>query len=70
MMKCNVYLWLLVLFVLTSCTTSSIATGPGYKTQASPVVIENADPLDVSIAVFNPGIPAESDEYGNKGIFP
>ena len=70
MKKYNVYLSLLVLFVLTSCTTSSIAAGPGYKTQASPVVIENADPLDVSIAVFNPGIPAESDEYGNKGIFP
>ena len=70
MKKYNIYLSLLVLFFLTSCTTSSVATGPSYKTQASPVVIENADPLDVSIAVFNPGIPAESDEYGKKGIFP
>tara|TARA_Y100000590_G_scaffold460155_1_gene618837 strand:- start:7067 stop:8302 length:1236 start_codon:yes stop_codon:yes gene_type:complete len=72
MNKYKIYLSLAIMLIMTACSTTSVSTGASYRSQSSsPVVIENADPLDVSIAVFNPGIPVETDgEYGSKGIYP
>ena len=63
---------ILLIVFLVSCTSPSGGNyGPDYKSSSStPVVIENVNPLDVSIAVFNPGIPTDSDEYGAKGVWP
>jgi predicted small secreted protein len=70
----NILLIMLIAF-LAGCTTTSGA-GPQYqsgteKNQAAAggVVSENHDPFDVSIGVFNPGLPKAST-YGESGIWP
>ena len=63
---------ILLVALLASCASPSGGNyGPAYESSSStPVVIENVEPLDVSIAVFNPGIPSDTDEYGAKGVWP
>ena len=63
---------ILLVALLASCASPSGGNyGPAYESSSStPVVVENVDPLNVSIAVFNPGIPSDTDEYGAKGVWP
>ena len=63
---------ILLVTLLTSCASPSGGNyGPAYESSSStPVVIENVEPLDVSIAVFNPGITSDNEEYGAGGVFP
>ena len=52
---------ILLVALLASCASPSGGNyGPAYESSSStPVVIENVEPLDVSIAVFNPGITSD-----------
>ena len=63
---------ILLVALLASCASPSGGNyGPTYESSSStPVVIENVEPLDVSIAVFNPGITSDNEEYGAGGVFP
>jgi len=63
---------ILLVTLLASCSSPSGGNyGPAYESSSStPVVIENVEPLDVSIAVFNPGITSDKEEYGAGGVFP
>mgnify|MGYP006154839227 CR=1 FL=1 len=63
---------IILMTLLASCASPSGGNyGPAYESSSStPVVVENVDPLDVSIAVFNPGIPSGTDEYGAGGVWP
>ncbi|SVB16054.1 uncharacterized protein METZ01_LOCUS168908, partial [marine metagenome] len=58
--------------LLASCASPSGGNyGPAYESSSStPVVVENVEPLDVSISVFNPGITSDKEEYGAKGVWP
>ena len=45
---------ILIVLFLTACASSG-GTGPQYQYQDK-VVIENAEPFDVAIGVFDPGL--------------
>ena len=72
-MKRNFYL-LSFMLILGACATTS--TGPSYQSldQKAKKSIEdafvNSDPFDVSIGVFNPGIPTNASDYGEDGVWP
>ena len=72
-MKRNLYLLSFIL-ILGACATTS--TGPSYQSldQKAKKSIEdafvNSDPFDVSIGVFNPGIPTNASDYGEDGVWP
>ena len=63
---------ILLVALLASCASSSGGNyGPAYESSSStPVVVENVEPLDVSISVFNPGITSDKEEYAAGGVFP
>lgn len=59
---------LLVMLILTACASTS-GTGPQYQYQ-SKVVLENIEPFDVAIGVFNPGLVGDASTYGEGGVWP
>ena len=63
----NILLMLLLAFV-SGCATNS-GVGPNYQYDSEKVDIANAEPFDVSVGVFNPGLPKQSS-YGEEGIWP
>jgi len=67
-MKNENILIILLLAFLAGCATNS-GVGPNYQYDSEKVDIANAEPFDVSIGVFNPGLPEQSS-YGEKGIWP
>ena len=54
--------------MITGCATTA-GTGPQYQSNTEKVVIENAEPFDISIGVFNPGL-VDASTYGEDGIWP
>lgn len=67
----NIRSLLLITFLVSCGSPSGGNYGPSYgSSSSSPVVIENVDPLDISIAVFNPGIQTDKEEYAPGGVFP
>ena len=59
---------LLVMLILTACASTS-GTGPQYQYQ-NKVVLENIEPFDVAIGVFNPGLVGNASAYGEGGVWP
>ncbi len=59
---------LLVILILTACASTS-GTGPQYQYQ-NKVVLENIEPFDVAIGVFNPGLVGDASTYGEGGVWP
>ena len=63
------------LAVLTGCATMGTTTGPSVGPRASPPA---GDPdaayrgvrLDVIVPVFDPGLPADPDDYEKEGVWP
>lgn len=54
--------------VIAGCATST-GTGPNYRYDDNKVVVENAEPFDIAIGLFNPGL-VEASTYGEDGIWP
>jgi predicted small secreted protein len=67
-MKNKNILLILIVSYLAGCATTS-GVGPEYQSENEKIVIENSDPFDVSVAVFNPGLPKDSS-YGESGVWP
>lgn len=59
---------ILIVLFLTACASSG-GTGPQYQYQDK-VVIENAEPFDVAIGVFDPGLVDDASTYGEGGVWP
>lgn len=72
-MKRNFYVFFIVM-LLGACATTS--TGPSYQSldekakKSIQDAFVNSDPFDVSIGVFNPGIPTNATDYGEDGVWP
>ena len=58
----------MLLAFFAGCATNS-GTGPQYQSNNGKIAIENAEPFDISIGVFNPGLSDQSS-YGEAGIWP
>lgn len=66
----NLVIMISLLIIINGCASTS-SVGPSYNQNETSKKIEKTEnPLDVSIAVFNPGIPSNPDEYKSKGIWP
>ena len=62
------FLSILVVFFITACASSG-GTGPQYQYQ-NIVNLENIEPFDVAIGVFNPGLESDATTYGEGGVWP
>ena len=61
----NLVIMISLLIIINGCASTS-SVGPSYNQNETSKKIEKTEnPLDVSIAVFNPGIPSNPDEYNN-----
>jgi len=64
----NTLIIFMLLAFFAGCATNS-GTGPQYQSNNGKIAIENAEPFDISIGVFNPGLSDQSS-YGEAGIWP
>tara|TARA_B110000014_G_scaffold258184_1_gene243908 strand:- start:578 stop:1774 length:1197 start_codon:yes stop_codon:yes gene_type:complete len=61
---------IIVLLIITNGCASTPSAGPSYTQNEATLPAKTENPLDVSIAVFNPGIPSNPDDFKDKGIWP
>jgi len=71
-MKIVKLLCLLGIFAITGCETTGSGTGPDYggKNNTSNKIPVNIEPMSVSIAVFDPGLPEDTDDYYSETSWP
>lgn len=62
------FLTILAVLFLTACASSG-GTGPQYQYQ-NKIDLENIEPFDVAIGVFNPGLVDDASTYGEGGVWP